>query len=545
MHHDFDEVFVMFSALLVIFATGSAPKVCDPGSHGASPSSPDNANAIQNALDECSGGGVVVLEGGSFKSGPLTVTGRDVELVIKSGATLETAYGPGAWPQADGEYADILAFRSCANCTLSGGGTLWGRGGRPNGPMGGDDWYYLFDEGKIRSKRPHYLSVSSCTAFTLRARDADGSGRLTILDAPMFNVVLKDVQGAEVDGLNITSTWYSVDPGGSLKEPHNTDGIDPGSGSTSIWIHDVHIDNGDDSIAVKPSTPCTRNILVERCTFVHGHGASIGSVGSGCVADVVFRNITMVAQEAGCRVKSYITAQRGSVTNVTWENIEMTNVNQCITVNADYKPAPKEPKAFVNVSGLRFINVRGTGCDGAAPAQFVCPAEAPCMGIELRNVQLSGKHGTNQCANAFGRATGAQSPPSCLEASPVPGPSPRPGPLPPVPTPPAPPVACDVAACFARCVRKYGGTIATAAYDCAKGCAGMSGGKVADEEKFCTFAAGAARFAACEAYCPHASGDAAKRAECSYGCAFWSAPGGSSARRPPSRNDVHASALAK
>lgn len=52
-------------------------------------------------------------------------------------------------------------------------------------------------------------------------------------------------------------------------EPHNTDGIDPGSGSSDIWIHHVHISNGDDSVAIKPSTPCTRNILVEDSTFEH------------------------------------------------------------------------------------------------------------------------------------------------------------------------------------------------------------------------------------------------------------------------------------
>ena len=63
-----------------------------------------------------------------------------------------------------------------------------------------------------------------------------------------------------------------------------------------IWIHDVYIHNGDDSIAVKPSSPCTRNILVENSYFEYGHGCSIGSVGKGCVENVLFRNITMKRQ---------------------------------------------------------------------------------------------------------------------------------------------------------------------------------------------------------------------------------------------------------
>lgn len=123
----------------------------------------------------------------------------------------------------------------------------------------------------------------------------------------LSQVALNGVKGAEISHVNITSNWY-LDPGsGSLKEPHNTDGIDPGGGSSEIHIHDVFIHNGDDSVAVKPHGPesCTRNILVENCRFEKGHGCSIGSVGKGCVENVIFRNITMTSQENGCRVKTY------------------------------------------------------------------------------------------------------------------------------------------------------------------------------------------------------------------------------------------------
>ena len=54
-----------------------------------------------------------------------------------------------------------------------------------------------------------------------------------------------------------------------------------------MWIHDVYVSNGDDSVAVKPSSPsCTKNVLVENSVFKRGHGLSIGSVGSGCVENV-------------------------------------------------------------------------------------------------------------------------------------------------------------------------------------------------------------------------------------------------------------------
>ena len=67
---------------------------------------------------------------------------------------------------------------------------------------------------------------------------------------------------------------YTDPKSGELKEPHNTDGIDPGGGSTDIYIHDFYISNGDDSVAVKPHADgsCTSNILVENAYVEKGHG---------------------------------------------------------------------------------------------------------------------------------------------------------------------------------------------------------------------------------------------------------------------------------
>ena len=239
-------------------------------------------------------------------------------------------------PPVVGHYQDFLAFDSC-----DGEGTLFGKGGRP--PTG-FDWYYLYDQNKLRHTRPKFIRVSQCSDFIMRG--------VALLDAPEFNVGLNGVTRAEISYVNITSTWY-VDPKTKqLKAPHNTDGIDPRGGSTDIHIHDVYIHNGDDSVAVKLSKECTRNILVEDSVFEKGHSCSIaGSVGSGCVANVLYRNIVrvmklvfivivthaivclqsacheylqrMVSQMFGYRVKTYSDpkGRSGHVHNISWLNI--------------------------------------------------------------------------------------------------------------------------------------------------------------------------------------------------------------------------------
>lgn len=115
----------------------SQPRVCSPAKHGASPSSKNNTAAIQAALHECAGGGIVEVEGGVFRTGPLVVAGRNVTLLIDEGASLTTAFPPATWPQSDGQFSDILTFDQCAGCTLTGAGVLNGRGSRP---PNGDDW---------------------------------------------------------------------------------------------------------------------------------------------------------------------------------------------------------------------------------------------------------------------------------------------------------------------------------------------------------------------------------------------------------------------
>lgn len=160
---------------------------------------------------------------------------------------------------------------------------------------------------------------------------------------------------------------------------------------------------------------CTRNIVVENSHFEYGHGCSIGSVGKGCVENVIFRNITMKNQQNGCRVKTY-SNQAGHVHNVTWQDIKMEGVDQCLTVNANYKPAPKHPTDFIDVKGLTFRNVEGTDC--RKEPEFLCPEEAPCRDILIEDVQLKGgktKSFDMDCEHAYGKDAGTVKPKSCLK----------------------------------------------------------------------------------------------------------------------------------
>ncbi len=307
--------------------------------------------------------------------------------------------------------------------------------------LSGTPWYKAFDEGKLQYGRPLMLVINDSKQISVK--------HVSMLNSATFFIKPSNVEGAEFAYLNLTAQWY--DDG--TKEPHNTDGtekvfmkfyaiissltwagpincalltllsvfkgIDPSDGSNNIHIHDVYIDNGDDSIAVKAGLlgACTKNILVENCHFLQGHGCSIGSVGEGCVENVMFRNITMGSQDNGIRLKTY-SDQPGYVRNITWRDIHMKDTKNCITINANYKPPPPNPTAWINVSDLNIFNVVGLNCEN--DPEFICPSELPCTDIALENIQLYGSNNEQStlhmdCEHAHGVASGTIIPKSCLK----------------------------------------------------------------------------------------------------------------------------------
>merc|ERR1711920_1040375 len=90
---------------------------------------------------------------------------------------------------------------------------------------------------------------------------------------------------SRVTVLSPPSESSTIPVNGTFGPSHNTGAVDVHG--TPFYIHDCHFDTGDDNVAVHAS-----HLLVENCYFGHGHGASIGSVGSdAALENITFRNI--------------------------------------------------------------------------------------------------------------------------------------------------------------------------------------------------------------------------------------------------------------
>jgi polygalacturonase len=184
----------------------------------------------------------------------------------------------------------------------------------------------------------------------------------------------------------------------------NTDAIDPFS-SSHVVIDHVLADVGDDDIAIKsgpinspgPDDP-SRDITITDCTFLHGHGLSIGSEIAGGAQNIRAERIHFEGTDNGIRVKA--NRDRGNdVSHLVFRDIAMKNVKNALIISEYYpKVLPPEGEAAQPVTRLTphfhditLENVTAAGSDVAAV--IVGLPEAPIAGVVLRHVKIGAQHG--------------------------------------------------------------------------------------------------------------------------------------------------------
>jgi unsaturated rhamnogalacturonyl hydrolase len=246
----------------------SAQQVCDPRNHGArGDGSTKDTLAIQSAIDSCAenGGGTVRLNAGTYLSAPIVLK-SDVTLLLDHGATLlgspdRTDYPAKTEFRAPGVQS-LVSATDARNVAITGEGTIDGNG---------ESWWEtarkIKDSGILGSDhpRPRLVVFDHCKHVRIEG--------VTVQNSPMWQVVFYYSDDVVVRNVRV------------LAPPHspNTDAVDPFS-SSHVVIDHLYADVGDDDIAIKsgainspgPDAPA-EDITITDCTFLHGHGLSVGS----------------------------------------------------------------------------------------------------------------------------------------------------------------------------------------------------------------------------------------------------------------------------
>jgi polygalacturonase len=316
------------------------------------------------------GGGTVVIPTGTYDADELLLT-NNVDLDIQTGATLQNFETTNTFVTA--------ASGTTGNVEISGGGIL------NNAATGTSNNKMVMLDGL------NNVEVTN----------------VTIENAPNEHLVSECCNNVTYNNVTINDSKIQA----------NTDGID--FSGTNYLIENCNIADGDDDIVAKPNTDVfngitayTANVVINNCTITDGHGISIGGQTNAglngmyvnsCTLDGV--NTTSNGEIAtGLHLKAgdgnnSTTANGGPVTNVTFNNITMTNVDDAIVIDSYYQngnnfpgiPAPAAPTDSTEPtwSNITFENITVNNATGSAAEIYGLNSTPPDInGLNIENVNV-------------------------------------------------------------------------------------------------------------------------------------------------------------
>ncbi|KAA8527970.1 hypothetical protein F0562_035161 [Nyssa sinensis] len=323
-------------------------------------------------------------------------------LVFQVDGVLMPPNGPDCWPKSDSN-KQWLVFYRLDEMTFTGSGTIEGNG---------EQWWELPckpHRGPNGSTLPGPCDSPALIRFFLSNNLV--VRQLKIQNSPQFHMKFDGCEGVLIEKLSISSPKLSP----------NTDGIHI-ENTKYVGIYDSVIGNGDDCISIGPG--CS-NVDIEGVTCGPSHGISIGSLGvhnsQACVSNITVRNAMIRDSDNGLRIKTW-QGGTGSVTGISFENIEMENVRNCVIIDQYYclTKACRNQTSAVYVTDVSYRNIKGTYDVRSPPIHFACSDTVACTNITMSEVELLPHEGELVddpfCWNAYGTQETLTIPPiDCLQ----------------------------------------------------------------------------------------------------------------------------------
>ena len=377
---------IFFASLAVCGTLAHAARVCDVTTYGAKGNGvTKDTHAIQSAIDACAtkGGGTVRLASGTFLTGPIVLKSH-ITLEVDAGATLLGSQDKADYPQVqelrETALQPLVSATNAEHIAIRGGGTIDGNGK----PWWDAVYAHRAGSNFVAAMRPRLILFDHCKHVLIE--------NMTIQNSASWQVV----------------PYYSDDVvirNGKILAPArspNTDGIDPFS-SSHVKISHMTIDTGDDNIAIKsgqpnspgPDAPST-DITITDCTFLHGHGMSMGSEIAGGVQRVRARRIHFQGTASGVRIKSN-RDRGGNIGNFDFRDLTMEDVATPILITEYYPRIPQHDTAqpvtrlTPHFHDIRIGNLKATGAKDAGV--IVGLPESPITTVTLSHVQIAAQKG--------------------------------------------------------------------------------------------------------------------------------------------------------
>ncbi len=379
-------IVLLLSASAGLLYAAAACNVRDFGAKGDG-TTKDTA-ALQKAIDVCAakGGGTVRLTAGTYVSAPIELK-SNITLHLDKGATLLGSPDHADYPPATEfhlpDTQPLISATNAENVTIDGQGTIDG-----NGKSWWEEVHHVHNAGVLGSghPRPKLVIFDHCKHVRVEG--------VTVENSPMWQLVPYYSDDVVIRKVRILAPYPSP----------NTDAIDPFS-SSNVLIEHVYSDTGDDNVAIKsgpinspgPDSPAT-NITIRDCTFMHGHGISVGSELSGGASNILAERIHFDGTDNGIRVKA--NRDRGhDVGHLVFRDLDMKNVKYAIVISEYYPkvlpPADEAPQPVGRLTprfhDITIENLTATGSTVAGA--IVGLPESPVENVVLNNVKIGAQTG--------------------------------------------------------------------------------------------------------------------------------------------------------
>jgi len=386
-----------------------------------------NTNSINTAINECSkkGGGVVVLPGGLWITGPIELK-SNVNLHLQKNALLQFTDDFAQYKLVAGNWEGLpqmrnqspLSANGATNIAITGFGIIDGNGDAwrmvKKDKLTETQWKKLVASGGVLSedKKTWYPTEKSVKGSALK-----NPGEITADKTPEFYESVKDFlrpnllvftnckkvllegvtfqnspawclhplmcEDLTVRNVYVKNPWYA----------QNGDGIDVES-CKNVLIENSTFDVGDDGICIKSGRDeagrkrgmPTENLIARNCTVYHAHGGFvIGSEMSGGARNLFVENCTFIGTDIGLRFKT-TRGRGGIVENIFINNIAMKDIvgeailfdmyyaaQDPIPLAGEKREPPKVETLPVTEATPQFKNfyIKNVVCNGAEKAIFV------------------------------------------------------------------------------------------------------------------------------------------------------------------------------
>lgn len=379
----------------------------------------DNSASFAQAFGELKEGDSLAIGKGVWKTGPLTLRAKNVEIVLEAGSRIvfsddEELYEPvfSRW-----EGVNCYCMHPCfyivdsENIHISGSGVIDGNGQK---------WWTTSAYKREFQTEPVTKQEKQLALLNpgYQTQSGGGGGRQSqFLRPPLVQIHNSDKVTMEGISLENSPFWtlhplYSknitfkelsiVNP----KDAPNTDGMDIDS-CEHVTISECFLDVGDDGIALKSGSGLdgietnrpTKDVTILQCTVRNAHGgAVIGSETAAGIHNIEVSDCLFDGTDRGIRIKTR-RGRGGAISNLLFSGIMMEN-NVCpLTINMYYrcgsfheedfslKKLPLEPTT-PSIHDVIIRNCRATGITSTAGFIVGLP-ESPITNLSIEDCDFA------------------------------------------------------------------------------------------------------------------------------------------------------------